>query len=76
LLFPTYLLYGVSIERTLAAISDATVNLSMKVKNAAQVLLESSDDITNDEIDSILGLSGIDDGLREVSRTLVFLSIF
>jgi hypothetical protein len=39
----------------------------MKVKNAAQILLESEDDITNDEIDNILGLSGIDDGLREDS---------
>ena len=37
------------------------------MKNAAQILLESDDDITNDEIDNILGLSGIDDGLREVS---------
>ncbi len=40
----------------------------MQVKNAAQILLESEDDITNDEIDNILGLSGIDDGLREDSR--------
>jgi hypothetical protein len=38
------------------------------VKNAAQILLEAEDDITNDEIDNILGLSGIDDGLREDSR--------
>jgi hypothetical protein len=37
----------------------------MKVKNAAQILLEAEDDFTNDEIDNILGLSGIDDGLRE-----------
>ena len=40
------------------------------MKNAAQILLESDDDITNDEIDNILGLSGIDDGLREVSILL------
>ena len=40
------------------------------MKNAAQILLESDDDITNDENDNILGLSGIDDGLREVSILL------
>jgi hypothetical protein len=39
----------------------------VQVKNAAQILLEADDDITNDEIDNILGLSGIDDGLRKVS---------
>ena len=34
-----------------------------KIKNAAQILLGSEDDISDAEIDDILGLQGIDAGL-------------
>jgi len=38
---------------------------AVKVKNAAQVLLNAGDSITDDEIDDILGLTGIDNGLSD-----------
>ena len=38
---------------------------SKKVKSAAQVLINAGDTITDDEIDSILGLTGIDNGLSD-----------
>ena len=38
---------------------------SLKVKSAAQVLINAGDSISNDEIDSLLGLTGIDNGLSD-----------
>ena len=38
---------------------------SLKVKSAAQVLINAGDSLSNDEIDSLLGLNGIDSGLSD-----------
>ena len=52
-------------QNSALTLSGQALPSSKKVKSAAQVLINAGDSITDDEIDDILGLTGIDNGLSD-----------